>query len=138
EELVGYGRGQAIRDFVRVEALGLRRAGALGSLLHLVATIALYAAAASLGDRTRAPSLTGGAGLTVLRYAGAAGAFYAAVRGSALALPELQLGFGGLALAALATVWLASAMGQRVVLAAVPPLAPREPAAGPAEDPPEP
>jgi hypothetical protein len=117
EEIVGYGRGQAIRDYVRVEALGLRRAGALGSVLHLAATIALYASAASFVKTDRAPSLTGAAGLTVVGYATAAGAFYAAVSGAVLRVSHLHLGFGALVLVALSTVWLAGAVGARVVRA---------------------
>lgn len=114
EELVGYGRGQAMRDFVRIEALSMHRVGVFGALLHLAATIALYASVASMPAPGRTSSLTGSALLTVVGYAIAAGAFYAAISGPYLSSPRLRVGFAGFALVSVSTMWFASAVGQRV------------------------
>jgi hypothetical protein len=128
EQLVGYGRQSILRDFLRVEALALRRIGTYGTILHMAASIAIFAAAAAYQREKPARALTAATFFAVIVRAVAAGALFAAVKGAAFGYPHLALGLGALFAAPLLDFWLATAVRGRVE-AAVPGRAPAE--AGP-------
>jgi hypothetical protein len=114
EQLAGYGQQTVLRDYLRIEALALRRIGSYGTILHMTADIAIFAAAASYAREKPGRALTAATFFAVLARAVAAGGIYAAVRGAGFGYPHLALGITALLIAPFFDLWLASAVRARI------------------------